>query len=88
MYFFRKVSPWSQVSKDTNKDKKEVEFTDKKRTPSVSINEETKVKVIGSRRKKRKGSQQLVKVDTSEEIISTLDLYPQLGKISIDYILG
>ena len=81
--YFRKVSPWSQVSKDTNKDKKEVEFTDKKRTPSVSINEETKVKMIGWRKKKRKGSQQ-VKVET-EEIISTLDLYPQLGKISIDY---
>ena len=47
----------------------------------MSINEDTKVKMIGWRKKKRKGSQGQVKVET-EEIISTLDLYPQLGKIS------
>ena len=46
----------------------------------MSINEDTKVKMIGWRKKKRKGSQGQVKVET-EEIISTLDLYPQLGKI-------
>ena len=50
----------------------------------MSINEDTKVKMIGWRKKKRKESKGQVKEET-EEIISTLDLYPQLGKISIDY---
>ena len=79
--FSRKQS----LKRDTKKDKKETSAAGK---PSVTIVEDKRARlpsVRGWRKRKKKGSQQVK--ETGDEIISTLDLFPQLGKANVERVV-